>query len=83
MSIRPNPLGRALTAAALLFVLCLAVAASAENPKYALVRVSLDAPQVEAALRANPGLDIVARKPGHHVEIVALPKDLAWLDQAG
>jgi len=83
MSIRPNPLGRALTAAVLLLVLCLAAAASAESPKYALVRVALDAPGVEATLSANPGLDVVARKSGHHVEIVALPKDLDWLDQAG
>jgi hypothetical protein len=83
MSIRLISLGRALTAAVLLFILCLAAAASAENPKYALVRVALDVQGVEATLSANPGLDIAARKPGHHVEIVALPKDLAWLDQSG
>ncbi len=83
MSIRLHLPSRALIAAALLLVLCLASTASAENPKYALVRVALDATGVEAALSTNPGLDIVARKPGHHVEIVALPKDLTWLDQAG
>ena len=51
--------------------------------KYSLVRVHIDTPAAEAALRVNPDLDIVRVKQDSHVELVARPGDLAWLDGAG
>ena len=54
-------------------------AQAADADKYSLIRVKLDTPDVEAAIRANPDLDIIRFKPGSHVEIVARDRDLSWL----
>jgi len=74
----------AVVSAALLLTCLIGPAAlAADAGSYALVHVELDSPAVEASLRANTGLDVVQYKPGSHVEIVARPRDLAWLDGAG
>ena len=60
-----------------------ALAAPVGHETYLEVRVLLDAPGADAALRAMPGLDVIRFKAGSDALIVAYPRQLADLEAAG